>query len=323
MMYQPNSPSPDPQWPPARPSQNEGDEYAPQRPYTPPPTYLPAPVPPPGYMSAARAARTWIRIPIERPLWTSVLLATMILLFTATSLLNGGPSLLPTNQTDFLSEWGAKVNQQVVFEGQWWRLFTVMFLHNGLLHMLTNGYALYVIGNEVEGLFGRARFLAIFFISGLAGSVASVAFSPFNVAGVGASGAIFGLIGALGVYFGLHRSLFGSRGNIQFWNIIFIVVINLGFGFSGILPIDNSAHLGGLLGGLLVGYILCPRYTLGEWEMPNVRGLVDTNKGKLPWITAGVFTLVIVAIFLVLVVLFTQEYIQPHNIYPDFFGPRR
>ncbi|MDQ3706637.1 MAG: rhomboid family intramembrane serine protease [Chloroflexota bacterium] len=311
MMYQPSSPSPDPQWSAPRPPQNEGEEFGPSRPYSPPPTYLPAPVPPAGYASAARAARTWIRIPLERPFWSTLLLAIMVVLFAVVTLLNGNLSILPFTLTDPISEWGAKVNQRVVFEGQWWRLFTVMFLHNGLLHILSNGYALYVIGSEVEGLFGRRRFLAVFFISGLAGSVASVAMSPFNIPGVGASGAIFGLIGALGVYFGLHRSLFGARGNIQFWNIIFIVVINLGFGFSGILPIDNSAHLGGLIGGVLIGYILCPRYTLGEWELPNVRGLVDVNKGRLPWIAAGVFALVTFAIFLVLVILFTQDYLQP------------
>jgi hypothetical protein len=62
---------------------------------------------------------------------------------------------------------------------------------------------------------------------------------------------------------------------------------------------------------VLVGYILCPRYTLGEWELPNVRGLVDVNRGRLPWIAAGVFTLLTVAIFLVLVILFTQGYLQP------------
>ncbi len=310
-MHQPNSPSPDPRWSPARPPQEDGEEYGPPRPYSPAPTYLPTPVPPSGYMSAARAARTWIRIPIERPFWTTLLLSSMVVLFVIVTFLNGGLSILPYLQRDIISQWGAKVNEQVVFEGQWWRLFTVMFLHNGLLHMLTNGYALYIIGNEVEGLFGRLRFLAVFFISGLAGSVASVAFSPFNVPGVGASGAIFGLIGALGVYFGLHRSLFGARGNMQFWNIILIVVINLGFGFSGILPIDNSAHLGGLLGGVLIGYILCPRYTLGEWELPNVRGLVDVNMGRLPWIAAGVFALVIMMIFVVLVLLFTQGYLHP------------
>ncbi len=314
-MYQPKSPSPDPQWSHSLP-QNEAEEYeyGPPRPYSPAPTYLPSPVPPAGYMSAARAARTWIRIPLERPIWTIILLGMMVVVFALTTLLSGNLSILPSEVVDPISIWGAKRNEWVVFEHEWWRLFTVMFLHSGLLHMVTNGYALYIIGNEVEGLFGKRRFLGIFFISGLAGSVASVAFSPFNVSGVGASGAIFGLIGALGVYFGLHRSLFGARGNIQFWNIILIVVVNVGFGFSGILPIDNSAHLGGLLGGALIGYILCPRYTLGEWELPNVRGLVDVNKGSLPWIAAGVFTLVTFAVFLVLVLLFTQGYLQPDYV---------
>ncbi len=242
------------------------------------------------------------------------MLGVLVGIFVLMTVLGG--SLDATDNADFLVAWGAKVNSRVAFGGQWWLLITATFLHAGILHIATNGYALYIIGIELEAFFGRARFLAVYAISGLAGSVASFAFSPFNVPGVGASGAIFGLIGALAVYFGLYRKLFGKRGNMQFWNIILIMVLNIGFGFSGILPIDNSAHLGGLAAGALAGYILCPRYKLGEWETFNVRPLRNVNTGPLPWAATAVTALVVVFIFIVLLLLFRGNYIIPTYAHP-------
>lgn len=246
------------------------------------------------------------------------MLTTVVTAINAT--LHGHPvqvlNILPSGASidNVITRWGAKVNIDVV-GGKWWQLITSTFLHDGLLHIASNGYALFVIGMDLEAFFGRARFLAVYFISALAGSVASFAFSPYLVPGVGASGAIFGLIGALAVYFGLYRRLFGKRGNLQFWNIIVVVVLNLGLGFSGILPIDNSAHIGGLVAGALVGYVLCPRYELGKWETYNIRSLVDTNKGRLPWIAAGIFTLITVVLFFVVLLMYTHGYITP-----SYFG---
>lgn len=313
-MYNSNSPAPEPQWQASRATQSENDEYMPRRSYSPAPTYLPAPVPPAtSFAESIGAVRTWIRIPVERPIWTQIILAVLVGIFVLTSILGQSFNVMPTELNDVLTEWGAKVNSAVV-DGQWWRLITAMFLHNGLLHIASNGYALYVIGMDLEGFFGRARFLAIYFIAGFAGSVASFAFSPYYSSGVGASGAIFGLIGALAVYFGMYRRLFGKRGNLQFWNIIVVVILNLGLGFSGILPIDNSAHMGGLVAGALVGYVLSPRYALGEWETYNVRSLVNINKGRLPWMAAGLLTLITIALFFVVLLLFTHGYVKPNYI---------
>ncbi len=313
-MYNPNSPSPNPQWLASRATQTDNDEYMPGRPYPPAPSYLPEPVPPPtSFAEGVGAVRTWLRIPVERPIWTQAILIALIGIFVLTSMLGQSFNVMPTEMHDVLTQWGAKVNSEVV-QGQWWRLVTAMFLHNGLLHIASNGYALYVIGMDLEGFFGRARFLAVYLIAGLAGSISSFAFSPYYASGVGASGAIFGLIGALAVYFGMYRRLFGKRGNLQFWNIIVVVVLNLGLGFSGILPIDNSAHIGGLVAGALVGYVLSPRYALGEWETYNVRSVVNTNKGRLPWIAAGLLTLIIVAIFFIVLLLFTHGFVTPNYI---------
>jgi rhomboid protease GluP len=240
---------------------------------------------------------------MQKPLLTPLILGILVGIFL---LMTVSP------QTErLLIEQGAKVSE-LIYQGEWWRLITATFLHGGLLHILFNGYALYAIGMDLEAFLGRARFLAIYAISGLAGSVASFIFSPFGVMGVGASGAIFGLIGALGVYFGLHRRLFGKIGQAQFWNIIVVIALNVGLGFSGIFPIDNSAHVGGLLAGAAAGYVLCPRYTLGEWSASDTREVVDVNKSGLMWLATILLGLVVVAIFLVALLAIRADVFVPN-----------
>ena len=121
-----------------------------------------------------------------------------------------------STQTDVLVRLGAKVTP-LVAAGEYWRLFTSMFLHIGVAHLFFNGYALLVVGTELERLLGWGRFLAIYLLSGLLGSLASYAFSA-NLS-AGASGAIFGLIGALGAFFFLHRERLGSWGRARLGNI--------------------------------------------------------------------------------------------------------
>ena len=149
------------------------------------------------------------------------------------------------NQSSQLLLFGAKVNQLIV-KGQYWRLFTAMFLHIGITHLFFNSYALYIYGPVVEQLFGKVKFLLIYIIAGLMGSLLSYMFSLNPSAG--ASGAIFGLMGSLLYFRKIHRNIFdravGSR-------LIMILAINLLYGF--IQPgIDNWGHIGGLLGGFLV-----------------------------------------------------------------------
>lgn len=140
---------------------------------------------------------------------------------------------------------GAKENSLIV-RGQYWRLITAMFLHIDILHLFFNSYALYIYGPAVEKLFGKIKFLLIYLLSGLVGSILSYAFSPNPAAG--ASGAIFGLMGAL-LYFRkrkrrLFQRIFGP-------GLILIIGINLFYGF--VQPgIDNWGHIGGLIGGYLV-----------------------------------------------------------------------
>ena len=252
-----------------------------------------------GARPARATPRLWLRIPLANPRVTPVLLGVLITIFGLMVLAGG--SLSPADRQGLLQDWGAKVNS-LIADGEWWRLITATFLHANFVHIALKGYALYVIGIDLEALVGRARFIAIYFVSGLAGSIASFIFSP--AMGVGASGAIFGLIGALAIYYGLHRRLFGKIGQIQFWNIIAVIALNIAFGFSGILPVDNSAHLGGLVAGLAMGYVLCPRYIAGKWVMHHVRDVVNANTGPLPWIAAGLLALNLVLVFLVSVILY-------------------
>lgn len=155
-----------------------------------------------------------------------------------------------------LTTFGMKINEFVAM-GQTWRLFTAMFLHIGVIHILFNLYALNALGPLVEGYFGHWRFTAIYLVGGLFGSLASYAFSPSPAAG--ASGAIFALAGAITIYFLKYHENFGAQGRAILNNMLLVIVINLIFGMSQ-SGIDNWGHIGGLVGGALVTLGVLPKY---------------------------------------------------------------
>jgi len=130
--------------------------------------------------------------------------------------------------------------------GDYFRLIASAFLHIGFFHMLVNMYSLFIIGPQVESFFGKWKYLGIYVISAISGSLLSIAFNT-NVVSAGASGAIFGLLGAL-LYFGYHYRVY--LGNAIRSQIVPVIIINLIIGFS-MSGIDNAAHIGGLIGGLL------------------------------------------------------------------------
>ena len=153
--------------------------------------------------------------------------------------------------------------------GQYYRLFTGMFLHGSIFHLIFNSYALYVIGSQIESFLGKFKFLIIYLAGGLMGSLFSITFNG-NAASIGASGAIFGLMGAL-VYFGYHYRVY--LGNVIKSQIIPLIVFNLVLGFvmSGV---DNSAHIGGLIGGTLATISLGIKDKSTNFERMN--GLITT-----------------------------------------------
>ncbi|MGV9274360.1 rhomboid family intramembrane serine protease [Streptomyces griseosporeus] len=134
-----------------------------------------------------------------------------------------------------------------VAEGQWYRMLTSMFLHGGYIHLLFNMLSLWWLGGPLEAALGRARYLALYFTSGLAGSALTYLLAEPNSGTVGASGAIFGLFGATAV---LMRRL-----NYDMRPIIALLVINLIFTF-GWSNIAWQAHIGGLVAGVVVGYAM-------------------------------------------------------------------
>lgn len=153
-----------------------------------------------------------------------------------------------------LVHWGSNVGR-LTLNGQWWRLFTSMFLHGSLLHLAFNMFALWQVGRMVERIFGSLRFTGLYLLAGLAGSLASVLWNP-HVNSVGASGAIFGIIGGLLAFIGRPNSgvpptvVSDMRGSIGPF-----LLFNLSAGF--IYPhTDNAAHIGGLVGGYLAGLVL-------------------------------------------------------------------
>lgn len=173
-----------------------------------------------------------------KPFFTYFFIVIQVIMFIILEAFGG------STDTSTLIKFGAKFNP-LILEGEWWRLFTPIFLHIGFFHLLMNTFALYYLGTAVERIFGRARFLFIYIIAGLGGSIASFFFSP-NLS-AGASGAIFGCFGAL-LYFGvIYPKLFLRTMGA---NIFIVLVINLSFGFT-VPGIDNAGHIGGLIGGFL------------------------------------------------------------------------
>ncbi|KDO24929.1 hypothetical protein SPRG_09573 [Saprolegnia parasitica CBS 223.65] len=138
----------------------------------------------------------------------------------------------------------------LIKDGAWWRLFTAMFLHAGVVHLLFNMAALYQLGMELESTFDRRRIATIYFATGIIGAIVSGFFVP-DVVGVGASGAIFGLFGATFAEFMLNWKLYTNRV-CHMTNLVVVALVNLGI---GLLPfVNNFAHLSGFISGLSLGF---------------------------------------------------------------------
>jgi len=176
----------------------------------------------------------------------ALFLATMVL----TSKIQGGSiSLFGGIDGQALVLFGAKDTFRILARGEWWRLVTAGFLHGGALHLMMNSWVLFDLGATVEEFFGTSRFLVIYFVSSIAGFVASMFWTP--AISIGASAAACGLIGAMMAY--------GRRSGSSFiWKAYMrwaIMILALGL----LVPmIDNAAHIGGFIGGFAIGYFAGP-----------------------------------------------------------------
>jgi len=158
-------------------------------------------------------------------------------------------------------------SRNFILNGEFYRLITSAFFHGNIIHLLVNMYSLWIIGSQVETYLGKAKYLAIYLLSAIMGSLFSIVFYE-NFLSVGANGAIFGLMGAL-LYFGYHYRLYLSNALTN--QLIPIIILNIVLGFS-ISGIDNAAHIGGLIGGYLSTMIVGIKYKSTKRE--NINGLI-------------------------------------------------
>ena len=178
----------------------------------------------------------------------------------------------------FSGQYDTVINDYCIFgpsirSGQYYRLLTGIFLHGSIFHILFNCYALYVIGSQIESFMGRIKYVIIYFFSGLIGAFFSMSFGG-NIASIGASGAIFGLMGAM-VCFGYYYRVY--LGNVVKSQLIPVIVLNLFLGFIS-QGVDNFAHIGGLIGGIMITRAL------------GVEDKTTTFDKVNGWIIAAIFT---------------------------------
>jgi membrane associated rhomboid family serine protease len=198
------------------------------------------------------------------PLTWLIIGLTVVVSVAAMSL--GGDQILKTLELD----------KHAVADGQYYRLWSVTLVHDptSLLHLGFNMYALFIAGPLVELLYGSGLFLGFYVLCAAAGSVASFVFGS-EIPSVGASGAIFGLFGILMSASRTHQPVLDRRGRSLVGQIGTLIVINLAFGFLAGGMIDNSAHIGGLLAGLWLGFLFVPgRVTTlrSLWQRPGDAG---------------------------------------------------
>jgi len=226
-----------------------------------------------------------VPVPRFRPVWTYVFLAANVAIWAVVYFTWDGLGSELVNL-------GVKADE-LIAQGEYWRLLTAMFLHIQIVHIFSNMLALYALGPQVESTFGHARFLAVYFLSGLLGSALSFLLSPDP--SLGASGAIYGLLGALVAYLVRNRQGFGEYGQRRLMNLLGVIGINLLLTIS-VPYIDLWGHAGGLLGGLALGWALTPVYRLDRddlWGMPRV---VDAGSPRVRLVVTAAVTLVLVAV---------------------------
>ena len=226
---------------------------------------------------------------------TNALLVAIAIPFVIEVIL-GGPQALFNPSAEILFDMGA-MQPIAVADGQFWRLFTAMFLHAGLLHVALNAYFFYLFGRMVEASFGRTWMVLIYVVAGFLASVASYAFGPVTTLAVGASGAISGVFGAFIAYNYRRRQIASNAANLRMALTVILLNALIAFAYRSI---DWRAHVGGLVAGFALGY-------LADGSGPARQRAVVRF--------AGVATLVVIGIALVL-----WRTAEIRSAFPQFFG---
>lgn len=187
----------------------------------------------------------------------STLIAANLILYVLT--------LLPGIGT-LIQNYGIQLNYFIQM-GEWWRIFTAMFLHANFLHVLFNMFSLYLFGPELERIAGKARFATIYLLSGIIGNVATYLLNDVGYASLGASGAIFGIFGAFGalVYYTRHTMPMLRQ------LILPIILISVIMTFLQ-SNVNIYAHLGGLATGFLLGLVYLHPKKILSWRKQKRAG---------------------------------------------------
>ena len=187
---------------------------------------------------------------------TYILIALNVAIYIVGAIIGG--DAIQTSSTIY-AQWG-QVNGLVLYGGAYYQLLTSMFIHASIFHLVGNMLFLLIFGLRGEEMFTLPEYLGIYLLGGLAGNLLYLGFGPLNVAGIGASGAIFSLFGACVIYD--RRSVRQSiLGGLVFAFFLFFINVEPG--------VNILAHLGGLGFGLIVGYIIATRRNPGHEEKPR------------------------------------------------------
>lgn len=239
-------------------------------------------------------------LPTSRPRLTYLLLALIIGVVVVQVVYNQ----VEYPRREPITAWGALNYTRVVFGGEYYRLFTAMFLHADQVHVFMNALALWLFGRALESLFGTLRFALIYFLGGLCGSLASLTFTRgFSV---GASGAVFATFGAMMIFLYFNRELLGKAAQDQLRQLLILAVLNFGLGIftqfaGGTVVIDNWGHVGGFVGGIVLTWFIGARYQVYD-DPRAMYGLrvVDERRLQKTWLAAVLF-----AVGLALLTLYT------------------
>lgn len=237
--------------------------------------------------NAGQPRRKVQRAPEDRPYLSYLLIAINAIIFFA--------GMISPAIDEQLFVGGSLFPPFVVEQGQVYRLFTAMFLHADIMHLFFNMYALYIVGIQLEPIFGRLRFAIVYFLGGLGGSVLSLALGTYSVPSVGASGAIFAIFTAYAVHLYQHRHIYQNvRAQLQ--QMLFLIGINIVIGFLPGSRVDNWGHIGGLIGGAILAWRIAPRLQRPTVRPRSMRDLakLDTNPltNHLPELVVYVFALI-------------------------------
>ncbi|HSN95088.1 MAG TPA: rhomboid family intramembrane serine protease [Anaerolineaceae bacterium] len=187
--------------------------------------------------------------------------------------------------------YGGKINQAILL-GQFWRFITPAFLHGSIYHLMFNMYALYILGNRLENIYGHGRFTALYFVSAFGGNVLSFVLSKSN--SLGSSTAIFGLLAANLVLLLINKEFFGENFRPIIMNLVFLLFINLSIGLMPGSSIDNFGHLGGLIAGGFCAVLAGPKWKVLDQNFVLV--LKDSRSKKEIWFG----TLIVLVAFIVM-----------------------